>query len=179
MIRNASCRTEVKIRITHGRVTESVANALFLANFIDNLHPLPVLPMCERIRHNLILYSATNGKDRKQDGSVCIYKYESMLHFGSILQFCFAKHQLVAVIRVFKATEQSILNSVRTPTLPDKVVTLCSTTDDFIFCANKLSLTNRIVAIPASSITLRCVHIPTKGSPQDLIITIPNMFEYH
>ena len=177
--RNASCRTEVKSRITHRKVTESVANALFLANFIDSLHPSPVLPMCEQIRHNSILYSATNGKNRKRDGSICIYKYESTLHFGSILQFCFAKRQLVAVIRVFTATEQSILNSVRTPTLPDEVVTLCSTTDNFIFCANKLSLTNQIVAIPASSITLKCVHIPMKGSPQDLIITIPNMFEHH
>ena len=69
--RNASCKTEVKSRITHRRVTEIVANALFLANFTDNLHPLPVLPMCERVRHIRVLYSATNGKDRKRDGSIC------------------------------------------------------------------------------------------------------------
>ena len=80
--RNAPCRTEVKSRITHKRVTETVANALLSGNFIDSLHPLPVLPVCELIQHNSILYSATNSKDRMWDGSICIYKYESTLHFG-------------------------------------------------------------------------------------------------
>jgi len=135
--RNGECRTDLKVkgRITHKRVTETVANALLSANFIDNLHPLPVLPVCERIRHNSILYVATNGKDRVRDGSICIYKYESTLHFGSILQFCFVKRQLVAIVRVFQATEDGILNSIHTPTLPDNVLTLCSTVDNFVFAS--------------------------------------------
>ena len=138
-----------------------------------------LLPVCERIRHNSILYVATNGKDRVRDGSICIYKYESTLHFGSILQFCFVKRQLVAIVRVFQATEDGILNSIHTPTLPDNVLTLCSTVDNFIFCVKKLSLTNQTIAIPATSISLKCVHIPVKGSPLDFIITMPNMFEHH
>ena len=177
--KNVACRTEVKSRITHKRVPETVANALLSANFIDSLHPFPVMPMCERIRHNSILYSVTKGRDRVRDGSICLFKHESTLHFGSILQFCFAKRQLVAVIRVFKATEQSILNSVHTPTLPNDKLPLCSTIDNFIFCIKKLSLTNQMIAIPVTSISLKCVHIPVKGSPQDFIITMPNMFEHH
>ena len=97
-----------------------------------------------------------------------------MLHFSSIHQFCFAQRQVVAVVRVFKATEQSILNSAHTNTTRQSGYTLQHY--NFIFCANKLSLTNQIVAIPASSIT---VHISMKGSPQDLIIDIPNMFKHH
>lgn len=165
--RDTSSKTEVKSRISHKRVTETVANTLLSADLIDSIHPLPILPVCERIRHNSVLYSATNGKDRMRNGSICIYKYESTLHFGSILQFCFAKRQLVAIIRVFKPTAQSILNSVRSPTLPGNVLTLCRTIDNFIFCVEKLSLTNQMVAIPATSISLKCVHIPIKGSPQD------------
>ena len=41
-----SAVSKVKGRITHKQVNDSIANALFSADFIDTLHPLPALPTC-------------------------------------------------------------------------------------------------------------------------------------
>ena len=58
-------------------------------------------------------------KKRARDGSICTFKYESTLQFGSIIKFCYAKRQVVAILRVFTLTDQSILDSLRAPTLPE------------------------------------------------------------
>lgn len=174
---DVQCRTEIKGRVTHKQVNNRTANALLSAHFIETLHPLPTLPVCERIRHNSILYSATNGKERARDGLICIFKYQSTLQFGSISQFCFAKGQVVAIVQVFKLTERSIVDNVRTPTFPE--LTASRTINKFIYCVKKLSLSNQTLAIPVSSISLKCVHIPMKCSPLDFIITMPNMYEHH
>ena len=176
--KDAQYSIEVKGCITHKQVDDSIANALFSANFIDTLHPLPKLPTCERIRYNSTLHSATNGKKRARDGSICIFKYESTLQFGSITKFCFAKHQVVAILRVFTLIDQSILDSLRAPTLPE-VLPLSKSINKFIFCVEKLSLSNGTVAIPATAIHLKCIHIPVKGSPTDFTVVSPNMYEHH
>lgn len=177
--KNVQYGIEVKGRVVHKQLDESTASALLSAGFIDTIHPLPTLPVCERIRHNSTLYSITNDKQRARDGSICIFKYQSTLLFGSIIKFCFARHLAVAIVRVFNLSERSILDTVHAPTLSDDALTLCSNINKFIFCVKKLSLSNRVVAIPASAISLKCVHIPQKGSPLDFIITLPNLYEHH
>ena len=174
---DSQCRTvEAKGRITHKQLNHNTASALVSASYINSSHPLPVLPTCRRIRHNSTLYSAKNGQDRVRDGSICIFKYESVLQFGSIYQFCFAKGEIVAIVNLFRLSEQNLLDSVRPTTL---TLALSNSINKFVFCVEKLSLTNQTVAIPASSINFKCIHIPVKGSPLDFIILIPNMFEHH
>ena len=177
--KNVHCDIEVKGRVIHKQVDESSASALFSAGFIDSVDPLPTLPVCERIRHNSTLYSTTSNKQRARDGSICIFNYQSTILFGSIAQFCFARHVAVAIVRVFNLTERSLLDVLHASTLPNETQTLCSSINKFIFCVKKLSLSNRTLAIPVSAISLKCIHIPQKGSPLDFIITLPNIFEHH
>ena len=175
----AVCGIEVKGCISHKRVDENTASALLSADFIDTMHPLPTLPVCQRIRQNSILHSATKDKKRARDGSICIFKYQSTLQFGSIIQFCLAKRQMVAIVRVFTLLEQNVFHSVRASTLPEEALTLSKRITKFIFCVKKLSLSNRTIAIPATAICLKCIHIPMKGSPIDFVIALPNMYEHH
>ena len=114
-----------------------------------------------------------SGQDRVRDGSICIFKYESALQFGSIYQFCFAKGEIVAIINVFRLSEQNLLDSVRPTTLNHSTLALSNSINKFGFFVEKLSLTNQTVAIPASSINFKCIHIPVKGSPFDLLFLFP------
>ena len=61
--------------------------------------------------------------------------------------------------------------------LHNEALTLSKSVNKFIFCVKKLSLSNKMVAIPATDIKLKCIHIPIKGSPVDLVL--PNMYEHH
>lgn len=116
---------------------------------------------------------------RVRNGSICIFKYESELLFGSITQFCFSKGETIAIIRVFEHIRQSLLDSVSMPATPELDHSMCFEIDNFIFCVTKLSLTNLTLAVPVVSLCAKCVHIPIKGSPFDYVVAIPNMFEYH
>lgn len=118
---DTQCSVEVKDHVTHEQVSETAASALLSADFIETLHPLPT---CEQVQHNSVLH-ATIGKERTRDGSICIFKYQTTLQFGSIIRFRFAS------IQVFKVTEQSILDSVHTPTLPGEI-RKGSTTSSFV-----------------------------------------------
>ena len=180
-ISTSSSGTEIKGRISHKKLNESVATALYSALFVNSIDPLPTLPVCERIRHNSTLYTtaAKEGNHKARDGSICVFTNHSTLHFGSIFQFCFCNGSLVAVIREFEQLEQTVFDNIRHPTHPELTISLCNPITDFVFCVKKLSLTNKMVAVPVSSIFQKCVHIPVKGVLFDYIITIPNMFEHH
>ena len=130
------CITELKGRVTHKKVGERVDNALSLDQYIGSAVPLPTLPVCNRIRHNSTLYAiaAKDGDSRVRDGSICAFPYQSHLYTGSIEQFCFCDRQLIAVIRVFNQTDQSILDSIHPPTLPELSDTLSvSMISPFVF----------------------------------------------
>ena len=71
------------------------------------------------------------------------------LKFGSILQFCFYNELTTSV---------------------------CSKISEFCYCVKK---TNNVIAIPVSSIFVKCVYIPIKEAQCDIIVTMPNMFEHH
>ena len=171
---------EIKGRISHKKLDTKAGSALLSANFIDTIHPLPTLPICERVKSKSILYTTRKNEDQRvRNSSICIFKHESQLLFGSIMQFCFSKGETVAVIRVFEHVQQSLLDSVDSPRIPELNYSVCEDIDNYIFCVKKLSLTNLILAVPALSLCAKCVHIPLKGSPYDYIVVIPNMFEYH
>ena len=113
------CGIEVKGRLSHKRIDANTASVCFL--------PVLLIPMISYLSFLHVNEFGTTQfyirlrriKKRARDGSICIFKYQSTLQFGSIIQFCFAKRQVVAIIRIFKLMEQTILGSLRTPTLPD------------------------------------------------------------
>ncbi len=43
----------------------------------------------------------------------------------------------------------------------------------------KLSLSNKLIAISPTDLVEKCVHIPVKYSPHDIIVTLPNKVEHH
>ena len=48
---------EAKGRILHKKLDMKTASALLLGNFIATIHPLPTLPVCERVKSKSILYT--------------------------------------------------------------------------------------------------------------------------
>ena len=163
---------EIKGRVSHKKLDTKAGSALLSANFIDTIHPLPTLPICERVKSKSIQLEK-NEDQRVRNSSICIFKHESQMLFGSIMQFCFSKGETVAVIRVFEHIQRSLLDSVDSPRIPELNHSVCEDIDNYIFCVKKLSLTNLILAVPALSLCAKCVHIPLKGSPYDYIVVIP------
>ena len=171
---------EIKGHIPHKKLDSKVSSALLSANFISTIDPLPTLPICERVKSKSILYTARKNNDQRvRNSSICIFRHESQLLFGSIMQFCFSNGETVAIINVFEHVQQSLLDSVDLPRIPELNHSMCEDINNFIYCVKKLSLTNVILAVPVISLCAKCVHIPIKGSPFDYIVAIPNMFVYH
>ncbi len=48
----------------------------------------------------------------------------------------------------------------------------------FGFKVKKLSLSNKLIAISLTDLVEKCVHIPVKYSPHDIIVTLPNKVEH-
>ena len=187
---HSESEVEVKGRITHKKLDAQVTSALLSANFVTrgSTDSLPTLPVFKRVRHKSILYTAVDDQHRRaRNGSICIFRHQSELHFGSITQFCFSKGQKLAVIKTFEETGQSILKNTTLPAAFNNL--MCHSIDGFIFCVKKLSLTNTIVAVPVTDLCAKCIHIPIKGSPVDLLFpyqtctsfikSLPSLLTFH
>lgn len=168
---------EIKSQITHTHQKDVIADSLRSASLISSTSTPPSLPTCKQIRYKSCLYSVAKEKNRR-DGSICVFRDQSGLHFGSVIQFCFIDRKVIAVVRVFEETNQSILQNIRSPTISKLSLASCKSITNFVFCVKKLT-DSRVCAIPISSIITKCVHVPNEGSAYDFIVTIPNMFEHH
>ena len=141
---------EAKGRISHKKLDMKTASALLSGNFIRTIHPLPILPVCERVKSKSILYTTRKNEDQRvRNNAVCIFKHESQLRFGLITQFCFSNGEIVAIIKVFEQVQQGLLDSVGQPRVPELNHSMCEDINNFIFYVKKLSLTNEILAISA------------------------------
>ena len=49
----------------------------------------------------------------------------------------------------------------------------------FILKVKKVSVTNIISAAVTKSLIRKCIHIPNKHSPTDVIVYLPNVYEKH
>ena len=84
------------------------------------------------------------------------------------------------IIAVFTSTGEDILTSSRRYcTLHPDDQAAASCINSFIFKVQKISLSNRLIAVPLEDIIQKCIHIPLKYSPTDFIVTLPNVFEHH
>ena len=173
-VKEKSSELEIKSRITHKKITDPVAQALFSASFLDLTTPLPSLPVCTTVRYKSTIYSVyKEGKCR--NGSICVNQDQTGLHFGSILNFCFSKNNLVAIIKTLNEVNQHFFDGIRSPSLSDLDSTTCNDINNFLFCVTPAD--SLLHAIPISSILAKCVCIPVRNSL--FVITIPNMFEHH
>jgi hypothetical protein len=173
-VKEKSSELEVKSRIRHKKITDTVAQALFSASFLDSTTPLPSLPVCNTVRYKSTIYSVyKEGKCR--NGSICVYKDQTGLHFGSILKLCFCKNNLVAVIKTLREVNQHFFDGIRSPTLSGLGSTSCKEINNFVFCVTPDN--SLIHAIPISSVFVKCVFVPVRS--KYFVITMPNLFEHH
>ena len=175
--REESSELEIKSRITHKYLTDEVVDALRTASFLDRTSSPICFPTCNCIRYKSTVYSVANERNCR-DGSICVFKDQTGLHFGSIIQFCFIKKEIIAILRVFDETSKAIFDNIGSPTIPELSIFLCKCITNYVYCVKKLTDAN-IFAIPVSSILVKCVHIPIRGTNYNYITTIPNMFEHH
>ena len=168
-----SSDTEIKSCIRQKKLDEKLTEALYSASFIDSLHPLPNLPICEKVRHKSVLYVAKKGSTSR-DGSVCVFHHGSTLLFGSIIQFCFTAKGLVTLIEVFEQVNKGILGNIHPTNLK---LNHSNKVNDFIFCVKN---NKHVLATSVNSIFAKCVHVPDATCTYyDYVITMPNMFEHH
>ena len=170
---------EIKSRIVHKKLNELITDALKSAGFLDLTVTQANLPVCEKIRYKSVIYSIAPKEEHCRDGSTCVFSYQSQLKFGSIIQFCYCSEILIAVINVFECLDRTIWDNIRPSTHPKLNRLCCNSITEFVYCVKKLSVTLNYVAVPASCIFVKCIHIPTKHTLFDYITTIPNMFEHH
>ena len=109
--------------------------------------------------------------------SICSIKLESDTVFGSVETLFDINGSHMAIISVYEIVEEQVLDNLMPPTLLQlhkyKVCT------PFIFKVKKLSLSKTIVTKPVKNILSKCVLVPIKHSPTDIIIVPPNSFEHH
>lgn len=173
-----TCDTEIKSRIIHSHMDENVAEALWSAGHLKSLHTC-TLPTCTKIRHKKINYSIAK-KNKRRDGSVCVFIHQSQLFFGSIIQMCFSEKNLVAVLQVIEELDDTIFNHIRPSTHPKLNSDSCSKINDFCFIAH---YTDQLLAVPVSCIQAKCICIPLHASVGTIqyycVFTLPNSFEHH
>lgn len=174
-----STETEVKGRIIQKRTNEVATNALVSAGLCQP--STTALPTCYKVRHRSILYTAKPEGARQtcRNGSICIYKDATGLHFGTIRLFCFTGSDISAVVDRFENSKRCFFDGQRLRSLRESTAIEAKLVNEFIFTVKKLSLSKKTVAIPISSILAKCIHIPLKGSPFDHVISLPNMLEHH
>ena len=114
-----------------------------------------------------------------RDSSVCEFMYHDTLMFGSIRKFYVLKNaDHIAIIDVYEWVSQGILDNV-SPTMHDLKSFRNMQLNSYFVVIKKISLTNNVVAVPVISILRKCVHVPIKYSPTDVIIFQPNIYEHH
>ena len=116
-------------------------------------------------------------KDKKtlRDSSVCEFQDRGMRRIGSIRKFCMLKEGPVAIIDIFEKLSDGILKDIQA-SKPDLVN---AAVDRFFVKVKKVSVTNIISAVATNSLIRKCVHIPNKHSPTDVIVYLPNVYEKH
>jgi len=79
------------------------------------------------------------------------------MKFGSIVQFCLMYDEKVEVINICQYQNTGILDSIRSSRHTKLTKSACSKISDFVYCVRK---TDEHVAIPVSSVFVKCVYIP-------------------
>ena len=125
---------EIKGRIRHTQLKSAVVNTL---HSLDSTITSPSFPTCYRIRYKSSLYAIAKPKNSR-DGSICIFDYENILHFGSIIQFCFINRDLIAIILAFDEMNQTIFDNIRASTRQAELNRAsCNFVANFMLCQKK------------------------------------------
>ena len=137
-----------------------------------------VLPTYLSYMINGTAYQAKKTK-LARDSLVCEFIYLDTLMLGSIRKFYVLKNaDHIAIIDVYERVSQGILDNV-SPTIHDLKSFRYMQLNSYFVVVKKISLTNNVVAVPVISILRKCVHVPIKYSPTDVIIFQPNIYKHH
>lgn len=174
--KDSSCVLEVKGRVARTIIVGPDLMALKSAGFVSIHEDSVNLPCFRIVRYKSILYTAAPKKDACRDGSFCVFKHNSELHFGSIQQFCFCGNEKVAIINLYKYIKTNIIDTIRQANYAQLTKSACNKISDYCYCVKKVKIT---MATPVSSICSKCIFIERQDGQMSVIITIPNMYEHH
>ena len=159
-------------RIAHKTLSDDYIQVLRTNNYSVTSHT-SVFP---RYKLGSVVYHSWKS-DRLRNSSVCKFtESNGQASFGSIRCFCFCNGLSIAIIAIF-GSSSDIFESVRDS--PISELNLSKEINSYLFKVQKISVTQRTVAVPTSSIISKCVHIPIKGKSYDYITTLPNTYEHH
>ena len=102
--------------------------------------------------------------------------------FGSIQKFCFINGIHLAIVSLFECTGEEVISippQRHCFSLLENDYKAAKIFNLFAFKVKKLSLSRKLVAVSPDDLVEKCVHIPIKYSPNDIILTLPNTIEHH
>ena len=159
-------------RIAHKTLSSDYIQVLRTNNYSVTSHT----PVFLRYKLGSVVYHSWNS-DRLRNSSICKFiESNGQASFGSIRCFCFCDGLSIAIIAVF-GSSSDIFESVRDSTISE--LNRSKDINSYLFKVQKISVTQRTVAVPTNSIICKCVHIPIKGKSYDYIVTLPNTYEHH
>ena len=165
-------------RIVHKHLSEEEKTAIENAGYHVTRNVLPVFP---RYRKNGVVFTSKSTKLR--NSTVCMISIAtgdtSEICFSSISLFCFVNGSPIIIAKVFELCGNILPQSSLQSSLRPEDIEATKNMNAFIYKVKKLSLSGKLIVISPEALLEKCVHIPMKYSPNDVIVTLPNTFEYH
>jgi len=168
-------------KIVHATLTRVEMKSIQEAGLSISTSKVPTFPRYRR--GNLILSVCKTNTTR--NNSVCRVEVHVSTPtlcelFGSIQKFCLIDRLPVAIVALFENTKENIIS------IPHHQLSLLQNDhkaaqifDLFAYKVKKLSLSKKLIALSAENIIEKCIHIPVKHSPTDIVIVLPNVVEHH
>ncbi len=173
--------SDVLGKVTNKNLCVDEIKAVQEAGFSIENHIVPVFP---RYRQDDVTYSVAS-KHNSRNNSICKF-YRPVCGkeewFGSIQKFCLVNGNPIVLVSIFDNTDEEVLampQSQHRHSLSEDDYKAAKLFNLFGFKVKKLSLSNKLIAISPTDLVEKCVHIPVKYSPHDIIVTLPNKVEHH
>ena len=171
-------------KIVHCTLNQNELKAIEEAGL---LVPTAAVPTYPRFKQQVGLTLSSAKSHNSRNNSICMICKHSLTSqvqelFGSIQKFLLVNGDPIAIVSIFERTGEEVI-SIPAPqhclSLLENDYKAAKMFNLFAFKVKKLSLSQKLVAVSPHDLTEKCVHIPIKYSPNDIIITLPNTIEHH
>ncbi len=174
-------RSDVLEEVTNKNLCVDEIKAVQEAGFSIENHIVPVFP---RYRQDGVTYSVASKHNSRNNSIRKFYRPVCGKEewFGSIQKFCLVNGNPIVIVSIFDNTDEEVLvmpQSQHRHSLSEDGYKAAKLFNLFGFKVKKPSLFNKLITISPTDLVEKCVHIPVKYSPHDIIVTLPNKVEHH
>ena len=106
---------------------------------------------------------------------MCEFIQGPNLCLGSIRKFCVLKEGHIAIIDVYEQVPEGLLDAFK-PSLQELKTVRNTLLNRYFAIVKKISVSNQLVAVSVNAIKQKCVHVPIKHSPTDMLLYSNLMF---